>query len=48
MAVDDDPELKELRDDMELARLALVDAKTVFDRACDAVYVYVRAKRESK
>lgn len=40
--------LQYLREDMELARLAFVEAKSEFDRACDAVYCFVRSKWESE
>jgi hypothetical protein len=44
---EDKAQLVALQEDMELKRLVLVDAKTDYDRACDAVYVFVRSKRES-
>lgn len=45
---EDKRRLQELRDDMELARLALVEVKREFERACDAVYCFVRSVRESE
>ena len=45
---EDKAKLQELRDNMELARLALMEIKTEFDRACDALYLFVRAHRESE
>lgn len=40
--------LKELQEEMEIYRLDYLAAKTMYDRACDAVYVFVRSKRESR
>lgn len=45
---EDKAQLASLREDMELARLAFIEAKEEFERACDAVYLFVRARRESE
>lgn len=45
---EDKAHLELLKEDMELARLALMEIKTEFDRACDALYLFVRAHRESE
>lgn len=39
--------LQELREVMEIYRLDFIAAKAAYDRACDAVFVFVRSKRES-
>lgn len=46
MSAEDRAKLDDLRADMELARLALIDVKVAFDKACDAVYLFVRSHRE--
>lgn len=40
--------LVELQDEMHMARIAFVEAKEEFERACDAVYCFVRSVRESE
>lgn len=45
---EDKAHLELLKEDMELARLAFIEVRTEFERACDAVYCFVRSKRESR
>lgn len=48
LSEEDTVHLMYLRDAMEESRLAFVEAKAEFERACDAVYCFVRSKRESE
>lgn len=45
LSQEDRATLAELRENMDITRAMLVEAKDDFDRACDAVYAFVRAKR---
>jgi hypothetical protein len=40
--------LAELQEEMQMARVMFAEAKAEFERACDAVFVFVRSVRESE
>jgi hypothetical protein len=48
LSVEEKAYLAELQDEMAMARLAFIEAKEEFERACDAVFCFVRSKRESQ
>jgi hypothetical protein len=48
LSFDEKEYLADLQEDMDIARQEFIEAKEEFERACDAVFCFVRSKRESQ